>query len=47
MWKLNTVGDTINHNMLHLSADIYYDAPVGTKDKLLVLMQVLQNMILE
>lgn len=31
MWKLNTVGDTINHNMLHLSADIYYDAPVGSK----------------
>ena len=31
MWKLNTVGDTINHDMLHLSADIYYDAPVGSK----------------
>lgn len=31
MWKLNTVGDTINHTMTHISADIYYDAPIGTK----------------
>ncbi|VXB06861.1 conserved exported hypothetical protein [Flavobacterium sp. 9AF] len=30
MWKLNAVGDTINKNMVHLSVDIYYDAPIGT-----------------
>lgn len=31
MWHLNAVNDTISTNMLHLAADIYYDAPMGDK----------------
>ena len=32
MWRLNeTATDTIHNNMLHLAADVYYDAPVGDK----------------
>ena len=32
MWRLNeTATDTINSDLLHLAADIYYDAPVGSK----------------
>lgn len=31
MWRLNAANDTISSNMLHLAADIYYDAPAGDK----------------
>lgn len=31
MWRLGAANDTISSNMLHLSADVYYDAPVGIK----------------
>lgn len=31
MWHLNAANDTISTNMLHLAADIYYDAPMGDK----------------
>lgn len=32
MWRLNEAAtDTIYSNMLHLAADVYYDAPVGDK----------------
>ncbi len=31
MWRLNPVNDTITTDMVHLAADIYYDAPVGNK----------------
>lgn len=31
MWHKNVANDTIQTNMLHLAADIYYDAPVGSK----------------
>lgn len=31
MWRLNTVNDTISSNLVHLAADIYYDAPIGTQ----------------
>ncbi|KAF2519882.1 hypothetical protein E0W68_01240 [Flavobacterium salilacus subsp. salilacus] len=30
MWHLNTVNDTIMSNMVHLAADVFYDAPTGT-----------------
>lgn len=31
MWRLNEAAtDTISSNMLHLAADVYYDAPIGT-----------------
>lgn len=31
MWRLNTVNDTISSNLVHLAADIYYDAPIGSR----------------
>lgn len=31
MWHKDAVNDTITSNMLHLSADVFYDAPVGSK----------------
>ncbi|MNK01372.1 hypothetical protein D3C87_191700 [compost metagenome] len=31
MWRLGAAGDTINSNMLHLAADVFYDAPIGTR----------------
>lgn len=32
MWRLNeTATDTLHSDLLHLAADIYYDAPVGSK----------------
>jgi len=31
MWHLGVANDTISTNMLHLAADVYYDAPVGSK----------------
>jgi len=31
MWKLNTPTDTIHHDMMHLAADVFYDAPIGSK----------------
>lgn len=31
MWRLGAANDTISSNMLHLAADIYYDAPMGDK----------------
>jgi len=31
MWRLNVANDTIHSNMMHLAADVYYDAPVGTR----------------
>lgn len=29
MWRTNEVKDTIQSNMLHIAADIFYDAPIG------------------
>ncbi len=29
MWHLNTANDTIMSNMVHLAADVFYDAPIG------------------
>ena len=29
MWRLDDNNQTINENMLHLSADVFYDAPIG------------------
>lgn len=29
MWKTNEAKDTIQSNMLHLAADVFYDAPIG------------------
>jgi len=37
MWRLNTAGDTISSNMVHFAADVYYDAPVGSKGQALSL----------
>lgn len=31
MWHRNVLNDTITSNMLHLAADIFYDAPIGSK----------------
>lgn len=31
MWHLGVANDTISTDMLHLAADIYYDAPMGDK----------------
>ncbi|RWX03775.1 hypothetical protein [Flavobacterium cerinum] len=31
MWHLGVANDTISTDMLHLAADIYYDAPMGEK----------------
>lgn len=31
MWHLGAANDTIRENMVHLAADIYYDAPIGDK----------------
>jgi hypothetical protein len=32
MWILNQAGtDTISNDMLHLAADVFYDAPIGTR----------------
>lgn len=31
MWHRNVVNDTITSDMLHLAADIFYDAPIGSK----------------
>lgn len=31
MWRLNAANDTITSNMVHLAADVYYDAPAGDK----------------
>ncbi|MEL1243490.1 hypothetical protein AAEO56_04385 [Flavobacterium sp. DGU11] len=31
MWRLDNAGNTIDSDMLHLAADIYYDAPIGDK----------------
>ena len=30
MWRQNSVNDTITSNMLHLAADVFYDAPIGS-----------------
>ena len=37
MWRLNTVGDTISSDMMHLAGDVYYDAPIGSKGQALSL----------
>ena len=29
MWRLNDNNETINEDMLHLAADVFYDAPIG------------------
>lgn len=29
MWRLNTANDTIKSNLVHLAADVFYDAPLG------------------
>lgn len=31
MWRLTDANDTTETDMIHLSADVYYDAPAGTK----------------
>lgn len=31
MWHKNVANDTIQTDMLHLAADVFYDAPVGSK----------------
>lgn len=31
MWRLGDAGDTTETDMVHLSADVYYDAPAGNK----------------
>ncbi len=31
MWHKNTANDTIRTDMFHLAADVFYDAPVGSK----------------
>jgi hypothetical protein len=31
MWRLASATDTIHSDMLHLAADVYYDAPMGDK----------------
>ena len=31
MWHLGTANDTIRENMVHLAADIFYDAPTGDR----------------
>lgn len=31
MWHKNVANDTITSDMLHLAADVFYDAPIGTK----------------
>ena len=31
MWKLETATDTIQHDMVHVAMDVYYDAPIGSK----------------
>jgi len=31
IWRLGTANDTIRENMVHLAADVYYDAPIGNR----------------
>lgn len=31
MWRLSNANDTINSNLVQLAADVYYDAPAGSK----------------
>ncbi len=31
MWHKNVANDTIQSDMLHLAADVFYDAPIGSK----------------